>query len=95
MRFCSKVNMEDKYIDLCLHIINKADEYSIVSESAPPSIATGTIFLVSNLCNLKITKKIISKECDISEVTINKCYKKLDKIKNELIPNIILKKYCE
>ena len=54
MRFCSKVNMEDKYIDLCLHIINKADEYSIVSESAPPSIATGTIFLVSNLISHKI-----------------------------------------
>jgi len=93
MRFCSKVNMEDKYIDLCLHIINKADEYSIVSESAPPSIATGTIFLVSNLCNLKITKKIISKECDISEVTINKCYKKLDKYKKYLIDDNIMNKY--
>jgi transcription initiation factor TFIIIB Brf1 subunit/transcription initiation factor TFIIB len=93
MRFCSKVNMEDKYIDLCLHIIDKADEYSIVSESAPPSIATGTIFLVSNLCNLKITKKIISKECDISEVTINKCYKKLDKYKKYLIDDKIMNKY--
>ena len=93
MRFCSKVNMEDKYIDLCLHIIDKADEYSIVSESAPPSIATGTIFLVSNLCNLKITKKIISKECDISEVTINKCYKKLDKYKKYLIDDNIMNKY--
>lgn len=93
MRFCSKVNMEDKYIDLCLHIIDKADEYSIVSESAPPSIATGTMFLVSNLCNLKITKKIISKECDISEVTINKCYKKLDKYKKYLLDDEIIKKY--
>ena len=28
---------------------------------------------------------------EISEVTINKCYKKLDKMKEELIPSVILK----
>ena len=93
MRFCSNLNLEDKYIDLCLHIIDKSDEYSIVSESAPPSIATGTIFLVSNLCKLDITKKIISKQCDISEVTINKCYKKLDTYKKYLLNDEIILKY--
>ena len=37
--------------------------------------------------------------CDVknisetSEVTINKCFKKLDKMKTELIPTVILKKY--
>ena len=93
MRFCSNLNLEDKYIDLCIHIIDKSDEYSIVSESAPPSIATGTIFLVSNLCKLGITKKIISKECDISEVTINKCYKKLNTYKKYLIDDEIKETY--
>ena len=93
MRFCSNLNLEDKYIDLCIHIIDKADEYSIVSESAPPSIATGTIFLVSNLCKLGITKKTISNECDISEVTINKCYKKLNTYKKYLIDDEIKEKY--
>ena len=81
MRFCCNLNIEDKYIELCSYIIDKADEYSIVSENAPPSIAVGTIYLVSNLCKLNITKKEISKECDISEVTINKCYNKLEKYK--------------
>lgn len=93
MRFCSNLNLEDKYIDLCIHIIDKADEYSIVSESAPPSIATGTIFLVSNLCKLGITKKTISNDCDISEVTINKCYKKLNTYKKYLIDDEIKEKY--
>ena len=92
-RFCSNLNLEDKYIDLCIHIIDKADEYSIVSESAPPSIATGAIFLVSNLCDLGITKKIISKECDISEVTINKCYKKLNTYKKYLLDDEIKETY--
>jgi|TARA_B110000211_G_scaffold232710_1_gene297070 transcription initiation factor TFIIB len=93
MRFCYNLNIEDKYIDLCINIINKADEYSIVSENAPPSIAAGTIFLVSNLCKLGILKKDISKNCDISEVTINKCYKNLDKYKKHLIKKEDLDKY--
>ena len=38
-------SIEDKYIELCSYIIDKADEYSIVSENAPPSIAVGTIYL--------------------------------------------------
>lgn len=93
MRFCCNLNIEEKYINLCIIIINKADEYSIVSENAPPSIAAGTIFLVSNLCNLKINKKDISKLCDISEVTINKCYKKLDKYKKHLLDKETLQEY--
>lgn len=93
VRFCNNLNIENKYIDLCLHVIEKTDEYSIVSESAPPSIASGTIYLVSNLCKLGITKKIISQNCDISEVTINKCYKKLDNYKKYLFDEEILKSY--
>jgi len=31
--------------------------------------------------------------CEISEVTINKCYKKLDIIQDKLIPKAILEKY--
>ena len=76
--------VDDKYVELCKSVINKADEYSVVSENAPPSIAAGVIFLVSNLCNINIQKKDISTNCDISEVTINKCYKKLNKYKKLL-----------
>lgn len=85
IRFCCNLNISDKYLELCKSIITKADEYSVVSENAPPSIAAGIIFLVSNLCDIKINKKDISKNCDISEVTINKCYKKLEIHKEKLI----------
>jgi hypothetical protein len=30
---------------------------------------------------------------EISEVTINKCYKKIEKLKGDLIPESLLKKY--
>ena len=93
IRFCSNLNIEDKYTELCKSVINKADEYSVVSENAPPSIAAGVIYLVSNLCNINIQKKEISASCDISEVTINKCYKKLNKYKKLLITKEQIAKY--
>jgi len=40
-------------------------------------MAAGCIYLYIKLMNLKINKKMISSNCLISEVTINKCYKKL------------------
>ena len=85
LRFCSNLEISEKYIQLCLSIVKNTEEYSIISESAPPSIASGIIFLVSTLCDLKINKKDISTKCDISEVTINKCYKKLSNYVHYLI----------
>ena len=43
--------------------------------------------------NLNISKQQVHTVSEISEVTINKCYKKLIKLKKELIPPTILKSY--
>ena len=40
------------------------------------------------------SKKDIKNVSEISEVTINKCFKKLEKMTNELLPAVILKKYA-
>ena len=93
VRYCCNLNIPDKYLEFCNSIIENADKYSVVSENAPPSIAAGIIFLVSNLCNLKIQKKDISSNCDISEVTINKCHKKLNKYKKILIDDKYIKEF--
>tara|TARA_B110000037_G_C17122344_1_gene506428 strand:- start:3986 stop:4990 length:1005 start_codon:yes stop_codon:yes gene_type:complete len=90
-RFCTKLNRSD-IIETCLYVIKKSNEYAIVAENAPPSIAAGVIFLISNICDLNISKKNISKICEISEVTINKCYKKLIKYKEHIFPLEILEK---
>jgi diadenosine tetraphosphate (Ap4A) HIT family hydrolase len=45
------------------------------------------------MCTLNVTKRDIKNVSEISEVTINKCFKKLEKIKSELIPAAIAKKY--
>jgi len=50
--------------------------------------------LVSQNCNLNISKNDIKIVSGVSEVTINKCFKKLDVISDTLIPQAILKKYA-
>ena len=42
---------------------------------------------------LNLSKHDINKVSEISEVTINKCYKKLESIQDKLIPKAILDKY--
>ena len=62
-------------------------------ENTPNSIAAGLIYFVSQTCQLNISKSNIKKVSEISEVTTNKCYKKLEKIKRQLIPESIIHKY--
>ena len=50
---------------------------SLVNENTPPSMASGCIYLYIKHNKVDINKKHISDVCKISEVTINKCYKKL------------------
>ena len=84
-RFCCKLNRSDM-AEKCLQAAEIINKYSMVPENAPPSIAAGVIFLVSDEYNLGITKKSISKCCEISEVTINKCYKKLQQFRKIILP---------
>ena len=85
-RFCSKLNLGPNVLELCKHVCEKAEEFSLVSENTPPSIASGSIYLICSLLNINISKKEISSICKISEVTISKCYKKLLKYHTHLIP---------
>lgn len=90
-RFCSSLNMSNESLELSLYIAQKAVEHSLVYENTPPSIAAGSIYLVSHILNLSINKKDISNACGISEVTISKCFKKMEKYYNILLPDNIKK----
>ena len=43
--------------------------------------------------NCNICKKKVNSVSEISEVTINKCYKKLEQLNMQLIPKKIIAKY--
>jgi transcription initiation factor TFIIIB Brf1 subunit/transcription initiation factor TFIIB len=66
---------------------------NIMPENTPHSIAAGVVYFIAQLCKLNVSKRDVKNVSEISEVTINKCYKKLEKIKEQLIPDMILKKY--
>lgn len=76
-RFCSKLHIDTNHIINIKFYAQKAEENNLIGENTPPSIASGCIYLYCVLNSLDINKKQISDICLISEVTINKCYKKL------------------
>tara|TARA_Y100001958_G_C21246399_1_gene576846 strand:- start:1830 stop:2786 length:957 start_codon:yes stop_codon:yes gene_type:complete len=77
-RFCDKLNLSNNDIKQIKEISDKAQKHKIIYENTPPSIAVGSIYLYIRKNKLDISKKDISNISKISEVTINKCYKKLE-----------------
>jgi transcription initiation factor TFIIB len=92
-RFCSKLNINNELTMLSKFIANKLENQNIISDNTPHAIAAGIIYFISQNCNLNISKMDIKQICGVSEVTINKCFKKMENIKSNLIPKCILDKY--
>lgn len=92
-RFCCKLNIGQELIKVCLFMTKRIEQLNLVPEKAPQSVAAGIIYFVSQSCNLNIDKQDIHKVSEISEVTINKCFKRLEEHKMKLIPKVILNKY--
>ena len=83
-RFGSKLDLAYKDIEACKTLAQKLDELEVVSETSPTSVAAGTIFYYANIKQLPITKKQIADVCDVSEVTIVKTHKRIEKYKSLL-----------
>jgi len=92
-RYCSRLNINAELTKLCQFVALRIQKNNYMPENTPHSVAAGIIYFVVQVCHLNISKRAVNKISKISEVTINKCYKKLEKIKNELIPSVILRKY--
>lgn len=94
-RYCSALNICQELIHLAMIICDIIETYKLLPENSPNSSCVGIIYYICQKCNLNISKKDISNIASISEVTINKCYKKLTMIdKNLLIPTELQTKYC-
>jgi transcription initiation factor TFIIB len=92
-RYCSKLNINNELTQVCKFISMKIEKMNLMTENTPHSIAAGIVYFVAQYCQLNISKKDVKNVSEISEVTINKCQKKLEKMKDTLIPPAILKKY--
>lgn len=78
-RYCKELGIKKFYEDETLKIVKNIDRLGIATIHTPLSIATGSILLMCSIYNLNITRKKIAKQFSVSEVTINKAYKELEK----------------
>jgi transcription initiation factor TFIIIB Brf1 subunit/transcription initiation factor TFIIB len=92
-RYCSRLNINTELTKLCHFIAIKIEKLNLMPENTPHSIAAGVVYFIAQMCKLNVSKKDVKNISEISEVTINKCFKKLEKKTEELIPEVILKKY--
>jgi transcription initiation factor TFIIB len=76
-----------------MFISMKIEKNNLMPENTPQSIPSGVVYFIAQTFQLNINKRDVKNISETSEVTINKCFKKLDKMKTDLIPTVILKKY--
>jgi transcription initiation factor TFIIB len=92
-RYCSKLGINNELTMVSKFVARIIETKGLIPENTPHSIAAGIVFYVAQICNLNICKKKINIVSEISEVTINKCYKKLEQLNMDLIPKKIIAKY--
>ena len=93
-RYCSKLNINAELTMLAKFVAIKIEKNNIITDNIPHAISAGIIYFVSQYCALNISKSEIKAVSGVSEVTINKCFKKLDIIHDKLLPKAILAKYA-
>lgn len=92
-RYCSRLNMNGELTQVCLFVAARIERRQLIPENTPHSIAAGIVYFIAQSCGLNISKHDVNRVSEISEVTINKCFKKLDVHVNELVPKTIIAKY--
>lgn len=92
-RYCSKLNVDLEVTRLAQFMSLKVQSQTVMPENTPQSIAAGIVYYAANSAGLPITKRDVRGVSDISEVTINKCFRKLDAHKSLLVPPSVLAKY--
>ena len=94
-RYCSRLNINQELTKTAQFIALLIEKKNLIPENTPHSVAAGIVYFIAQLCKLNVSKRDVNKISDISEVTINKCYKKLEQIKSKLVPKPIFDKYCK
>jgi transcription initiation factor TFIIIB Brf1 subunit/transcription initiation factor TFIIB len=80
-RFASQLRLNWGDIEECQDLTLAIEHLEIVSENAPTSVAAGTLYYYCMMKKIEMTKKQVATICNVSEVTITKCYKNLLKYK--------------
>lgn len=85
IRFGSKLNISYMVLNRIGNIMAEIMKLNILTKCTPLSIVTGTIYFTLHHLKINLTIKEISEICKVSEVTINKIFKILNKFKTHLM----------
>ena len=94
-RYCSKLNINNELTKCCKFIALRIQRSNLIPENTPHSIAAGIVYFIAQTCKLNISKADVNRVSEISEVTINKCFKKLENMQDQLVPKAILERYSK
>ena len=83
-RFCSTLGLDEQIYSICYNILVKVEHDKYLERHNPLSRTASILYYVIDKLDLNITKYNIVQTCEISEVTITKCYHKLIKYNDVL-----------
>lgn len=92
-RYSSKLSMSPDLVRLASFIAMKVQSDNMIPENTPHAVAAGIVYFVAVLAQAAVSKRDVSAASDISEVTINKCYKKLSALQSQLVPDSVLEHF--
>lgn len=92
-RSCSKLELPEEIYNICKSVCNYTEANDMLIKHIPVSRTAGCIYFVCFHLNISMTFLDISKICDISEVTVKKCFQKINKFTDELLLNTEISKY--
>eukprot|EP00960_Hanusia_phi_P053866 762478-Hanusia_phi.AAC.17 len=84
-RFGSQLGMTMEHIKKCIKFTSFLEENEVINDNSPTSSAAGIIAYYANYHQLDISKKQIASICSVSDVTITKCFKIINKYKSAVV----------
>lgn len=94
-RYCKALHIKNDQLAQTIQIAKNIQKLNIASTHIPLSVATGSILLMAEINDLPITRRLIANKFNISEVTVNKAFKKIDRYKRILISDELTNKISE
>jgi transcription initiation factor TFIIB len=96
-RFCSKLSFPTELIQLAIFIADQVNRLNLITDNRPTAIAVGIVYFISHHCNLGHSKLAIKHALDaeVSEVTMGKCFNKLNAHVDKLMPPPLVNKYAK
>ena len=86
-QYGNNLSMSIDDINKCKELVKLIEDNEIMNDNSPTSSAAGILYYYSTVKNLGYTKKKFAKACNVSEVTIVKCYKIINNYHDFIIKN--------